>query len=246
MTLLPKILLSLSIIFMGGMVGKAHAMHIAEGILPLSWAAIWFAVAVPFMVYGLYDLKQRSKNNLYFKPITGLVGAAVFIISCMPIPVPFAGTTSHPCGVGMAAIILGPGPTVVLSGIILLLQALFMAHGGLSSLGADVVSMGIAGAFAGYGIFKLSLRMGAGIMVAAFLAGLFSDWITYGVTAFQLASALHGDGSMWHMFVAVIVAFVPTQVPLGLIEGILTAGAYKFIMDRRPELLQKIVPGAAI
>ena len=218
----------------------ALAMHIAEGILPAPWAALWFALSAPFVFWGLRELRLRSERVPHFKPLVGLVGAAVFIISCMPIPIPTAGTCSHPCGTGLAAILIGPWLTVVVTSIALVLQALFLAHGGLSTLGADTFSMGVAGAFVGYGVFRLARRLGAGWMLAAFLAGLLSDWATYTVTSFELASALRGDSSLSTLFVAILAAFVPTQLPLGIFEGFLSAGAYRFISARRPELLQKL------
>ena len=224
----------------------AFAMHISEGILPAPWAALWFILSAPFVYWGLRDLRLRSEAAPQIKPLVGLVGAAVFIISCMPIPVPTAGTCSHPCGTGLAAILIGPALTVVVSSVALVLQALFLAHGGLSTLGANTFSMGVAGAFTGYAAFQLARRLGAGWVVAAFLAGLVSDWATYSVTSLELASALHGSGSFGHMFVTILLAFVPTQVPLGVLEGFLCVGAYKFIRTRRPELLGALAAGGSI
>ena len=132
----------------------AYAMHISEGILPLNWAALWFALAIPFVAYGLYSLNRRSRNDLSFKPLAGLMAAVVFIISCMPIPIPFAGTCSHPCGTGISGILVGPAISVVIAAVALLIQAIFLAHGGLSTLGADIVSMGVMGSFAGYFTFS--------------------------------------------------------------------------------------------
>jgi len=225
--------------------GRALAMHISDGILPAPWAALWFLTAVPFLAWGLRDLRMRSERNLQFKPLVGLVGAAVFIISCMPIPVPTAGTCSHMCGTGLAAILIGPALTAVITSVALVLQALFLAHGGLTTLGADIMSMGVAGAFAGYGIFQLSQRLGLPWVVGAFLAGMFSDWATYGVTSFELATALAGDGSLKTMLVAISLAFIPTQLPLGLFEGLISAGAYRFVRARRPELLAALQRGNA-
>jgi len=217
--------------------GRAEAMHISEGILPASWAALWFAVAIPFVWLGLRELKSRTVQAPHFKPLVGLVGAAVFIISCMPVPVPITGATAHPCGTGLAAILLGPFLTTLISSVALTLQALFLAHGGITTLGANTVSMGVMGAFSGYAAFKLSRRFGASTYVAAFMAGLISDWATYLATSFFMATALHGDGSFWAMFLAITAAFVPTQLPLGLMEGFLSAGAYEFIKRRRPEII---------
>jgi cobalt/nickel transport system permease protein len=216
----------------------AFAMHISEGILPAQWAILWFAVSAPFLFLGLRDLHLRGQRTLQLKPMVGLVGAAVFIISCMPIPVPAAGTCSHPCGTGIAAIFIGPLLTVVVTSVSLVLQALFLAHGGLTTLGADLTSMGVAGAMVGYGSFILARRLTGRWWIAAFLAGLLSDWATYTVTSLQLATALHGNAPFGKYFLTVLIAFVPTQVPLGIFEGFLCVGAYRFILTRRPELLK--------
>ncbi|MFO0753965.1 MAG: energy-coupling factor ABC transporter permease [Thermodesulfovibrionales bacterium] len=95
--------------------GEAHAMHISEGILPFGWAAVWFIAAAPFVAYGLYRLKRMSAVDISFKPLVGLMAAVVFIISCMPIPVPTAGTCSHPCGTAISGILVGPAISVLIT-----------------------------------------------------------------------------------------------------------------------------------
>src|SRR5512147_1358923 len=164
------------IIFLFSTLGTAHAMHISEGILPFNWALLWFAVAAPFLALGMRRLNTFAREDLSFKPLAGLMAAVVFIISCMPIPVPTAGTCSHPCGTGIAAILVGPMVSVVISTVALLIQALVMAHGGLSTLGADIVSMGVVGSFAGWFAFRCLRLAGAGLGPAAFVAGMFTDW----------------------------------------------------------------------
>lgn len=219
------------------MPASAHAMHISEGILPAAWAALWYVVAIPFVAWGIWCIKRRSDREPRYKAFVGLVGAGVFIISCMPIPVPTAGTCSHPCGTGLAAILIGPGPTIVVASIALLLQALFLAHGGLTTLGANIVSMGVVGAFAGYGAFRLLRGARMPVLAAAFAVGVLSDWATYAMTSFELATALRAGGSLWALFASIGVAFIPTQLPLGIFEGFLSMGAYRFIRVRKPELL---------
>ena len=59
----------------------SHAMHISEGILPFNWAVLWFAVAVPFVAYGIKRMKELSKEDMSFKPLIGLMAAIVFVIS---------------------------------------------------------------------------------------------------------------------------------------------------------------------
>jgi cobalt/nickel transport system permease protein len=215
----------------------AYAMHISEGILPLPWAALWFAVALPFLALGVKRLNTLARDDLSFKPLVGLMAAVVFIISCMPVPVPTAGTCSHPCGTGMAAILVGPFVSTLVAAVALLLQALFLAHGGLSTWGANIVSMGIVGSFTGYLVFKGLRTIGASLALAGFFAGLLADWGTYMATSVELASGIRGDAPFLPLLGKVIIAFIPTQLPLGILEGAMTAGMVVLLYRKRPDLL---------
>jgi cobalt/nickel transport system permease protein len=218
----------------------AHAMHISEGILPFNWAALWFAVAVPFVLLGLQRLNELAREDLSFKPLVGLMAAVVFIISCLPIPVPTAGTCSHPCGTGIAAILVGPLVSIVVAAVALLIQALFLAHGGLSTWGADVVAMGVVGSFAGWFAFRGFRLAGANLAVAGFMAGLLADWATYATTSVVLAAGIRGEAPFWPLVGKILIAFVPTQLPLGVLEGAMTAGMVVLLQRKRPDLLVKM------
>jgi cobalt/nickel transport system permease protein len=218
----------------------AHAMHISEGILPFNWAALWFLIALPFVAYGLTRLKKMSSTDLSFKPLVGLMAAVVFIISCMPVPVPTAGTCSHPCGTGISGILLGPAISVLITAAALLIQALFLAHGGLSTWGADIVSMGVVGSFAGYFTFKALRALKINMAVAGFAAGLFADWATYLTTSVELASGIRGDSPFLPLFWKIVIAFIPTQLPLGILEGAMTSGMVVLLYKKRPDLLVKM------
>ncbi len=215
----------------------AHAMHISEGILPLPWAVAWYAVALPFVALGIRQVNRMSRQDLSFKPLAGLMAAVVFIISCMPVPVPTAGTCSHPCGTGMAAILLGPFVSSLIAAVALLFQALFLSHGGLSTWGANVFSMGVIGSVAGYFAFKGLRAMGASLAVSAFFAGVQADWATYMVTSVELASGIRGNEPFLPLLEKILLAFVPTQLPLGLLEGAMTAGMVLLLYRKRPDIL---------
>ncbi len=219
---------------------NAYAMHISEGILPFDWAALWFVVSAPFVAVGLYKLRKLSSADLSFKPLVGLMAAVVFIISCMPIPVPTAGTCSHPCGTGLSAILLGPFISVLVAAAALLIQALFLSHGGLSTWGANIVSMGIMGSFAGYLTFKALRSMKASLAVSGFIAGLLADWATYMTTSVELASGIRGDSPFLPLFQKIMIAFIPTQLPLGILEGAITAGMVVLLYRKRPDLLVRM------
>ncbi len=219
-----------------------YAMHIAEGILPADWAIAWYGIAFIFVGIGIFLIRRRTRAVKGLMPLLGLAGAAVFLISILPIPVPISGTCSHPCGTPLAAILVGPFISTVLAALALLMQALFMAHGGLSTWGANIVSMGVAGSFVGFGIFALARRFNAPIFVAALLAGMIGDWATYATTSFELASALHGTGPMWDMFGVIALAFAPTQLPLGVLEGLFTGSVVTLVYRQRPDLLSNLMP----
>jgi cobalt/nickel transport system permease protein len=215
-------------------------MHISEGILPFNWAALWFAVAIPFVAYGIMKLKKISKADLSVKPLVGLMAAVVFVISCMPIPVPTAGTCSHPGGTAIPAILLGPSISVLVAAVALLIQALFLAHGGLSTWGADIVSMGVMGAFTGFAVFKLLRKFNVNLAVSAFFAGMLSDWAIYFTTSVELASGIRGNAPFIPLLIKIVIAFVPTQLPLGILEGVMTAGMVSLLLKRRADLLVKL------
>jgi cobalt/nickel transport system permease protein len=221
-------------------VSNAHAMHISEGLLPLNWAALWSVIAAPFVAYGLYRLKKLSAVDPFFKPLVGLMAAVVFIISCMPIPVPTAGTCSHPCGTGISGILVGPAISILVAAVALLIQALFLAHGGLSTWGANIISMGVMGSLAGFLTFKILRSMRMNMAVSGFMAGLFADWATYFTTSVELASGIKGDSPFLPLFWKILIAFIPTQLPLGILEGAMTAGMVVLLYKKRPDLLVKM------
>lgn len=217
----------------------ACAMHISEGILPFSWALFWFCASAPFLALGLRTLARRSEMDLSSKPLVGMVAAVVFVISCMPIPVPMAGTCSHPCGTGLAAILLGPTLGVVVAAVALLIQALFLSHGGLSTWGANLFSMGVLGSFCGYLMFRVLRLCRVNMIVAAFMAGVAADWATYMGTSLIMAAGIKGESAFWPLAWKIILAFVPTQLPLGVIEGVMTAGMISLLRKKRPDLLAR-------
>ena len=131
----------------------ASAMHIMEGFLPPLWAAIWSVISLPFIVGGFSKIRKITDESPNMKLLLGLVGAFVFVLSALKLP-SVTGSTSHPTGVGLGTIIFGPLPMAVIGLIVLIFQALLLAHGGITTLGANVFSMAIVGPFAGYFIFK--------------------------------------------------------------------------------------------
>ncbi len=224
----------------------ARAMHISEGILPAGWAIFWFVLAAPFVGWGVRRISLSKKADPAYLPLLGIFGAAVFVFSCFPIPVPVAGSTAHPAGTGLSAIFLGPFASVVVAFISLLLQALFLAHGGLTTLGGNTFSMGVMGSFSGFAAFWIGRKLSLPLFWCGFLAGMTADLVTYLGTSFEMALALHGTQSFWVVLGQIYLAFMPTQVPLSLLEGAVTGGILVYVRKHRPDILRKLKVGAEV
>lgn len=211
-------------------------MHIQDGFLVGKWAVGWYGTAAVFMAKGVYDIKKRTGAIMAFKPLLGLISAAVFFISILPVPIPGLGTSSHATGTPMAAILVGPFATTVLTFIALLLQAAFFAHGGFTTLGANTFSMGVVGSFIGYGIFKLGRKVGLSLGLAACIAGIIGDLAVYSTTSFQLAYG----GVQKLSVITFMGVYMPSQIPLAILEGLVTGGMVRYIARVRPDILKNL------
>jgi len=211
-----------------------------EGFLPHPWWEIWFVLSLPVVAWGVYKMNRMIKESREILPLLAVSGAFVFVLSSLKMP-SVTGSCSHPTGTGMGAILFGPGITAVLSAIVLIYQALFLAHGGLTTLGANIFSMGIAGPLIGYLVYRLASRMGLGMYLSVFLAAMLADWATYLVTSMQLALAFPAaSGGVIASFQAFMAVFAITQVPLAVVEGAVTALMFKYLVRLRGDILVRL------
>ena len=207
---------------LGVLTMSASAMHIAEGYLPVGWAAGWGVVCVPFVVAGFLSIQKKIAQAPKAKILLAMCGAFAFVLSALKIP-SITGSCSHPTGVGLGAILFGPMTMAVLGLIVLLFQALLLAHGGLTTLGANTFSMAIAGPLVSWGVYALCKKARVNRKLAIFLAASLGDLFTYCVTSLQLAMAYPAaEGGVAASAVRFLGVFAPTQLPLAAIEGILT------------------------
>ena len=224
MTKKQKIVVRAAIAFslMFAVAPVANAMHIMEGYLPASYCVAWGVICVPFLVVGIISLKKRLKEDRKSITLIAMAGAFVFVISSLKIP-SVTGSCSHMTGTGLGAILFGPAAVSVLGIIVLIFQAILLAHGGLTTLGANTFSMSIAGPWLSFGIYKLCQKLRVGRQVSVFLAACLGDLFTYCVTSVQLALAYPSEaGGVAASTLKFLGVFAPTQVPLAVIEGILT------------------------
>lgn len=210
-------------------------MHIMEGALPPIWAAFWYIIAIPIVVYGAIKLIKLLREKPELKITVALSGAFIFVLSALKLP-SVSGSSSHPTGTGLSSALYGPAITAVLSTIVLLFQALLLAHGGITTLGANVVSMGIVGPTVGYLVFKTMRKAKVGIGPSMFATAALADLVTYIVTSFQLAIAFPADvGGFLASFTEFLGIFAVVQIPLAIVEGIIFAIFADYLMRVRPE-----------
>lgn len=199
---------------------SANAMHIMEAYIPGVHCILWGALCIPFLIAGGISMKKQMSRDGKAKLLLALAGAFVFVISSLKIP-SVTGSCSHPTGTGFGAILFGPSVMSVLGIIVLIFQALLLAHGGLTTLGANTFSMAIAGPFVSYGIFRLMKKLNAPIGLGVFLAAALGDLFTYCITSLQLALAFPGDG-IGYSLMKFMGIFATTQLPIAIAEGILS------------------------
>ena len=215
-------------------------MHIMEGFLPVFWCVVWWLVALPCLALGVYHLKKVLAADREALPLLGVTGGFIFILSSLKLP-SVTGSCSHPTGTGLSAIAFGPWITSVIGVIVLLFQALFLAHGGLSTLGANTVSMGIVGPLVGWGVYRALRNTRLNLYVTVFLAATFADLFTYVVTSLELALAypaqVGGVGSSFAVFMGI---FAVTQIPLAFVESVVLVLVFKYIIQLKPEVLIRL------
>ena len=218
---------------------NAYAMHIAEGFLPLKWCLFYFVLVTPFLYLGVKKLKKITASNKEIKILFGVMAAFVFMMSALKLP-SVTGSSSHPTGTGIGAIIFGPLIMSIISFIVLIFQALLLAHGGITTIGANLLSMGIVGPFVAYGVYKLFKSKNTLIAVGA--ATALGDLSTYIVTSIQLGVSFSGSTSeIMNHVVQFMGIFAITQIPLAIVEGIISVIIYDFIKKHCESELKEIL-----
>lgn len=225
----------------------AYSMHIMEGFLPLEWSIFWSLISLPFLWIGLNSVKKIFVDNPKLKILLAVSGAFTFVLSALKIP-SVTGSCSHPTGIGLGSVLFGPFPMVIIGSIVLIFQALLLAHGGITTLGANIFSMAIVGSFTSYYLYKLLTKLNVPIGISIFLAASLGSLATYLTTAFQLSLAFPSEvGGVGLSMIKFASLFGITQIPLSISEGILTVIIFNILSSYNSnELIDlKIIKGKA-
>jgi cobalamin biosynthesis protein CbiM/cobalt ECF transporter T component CbiQ len=205
-------------------------MHIMEGYLPPVSAAVWTAAAAPAVIQSIRSTKKTVAEKKSSLLLLGAAGGFCFVLSALKLP-SVTGSSSHATGIGLGAVLFGPWVMVLVGTIVLTFQALLLGHGGITTLGANVFSMAIVGSFVAWGTYRFARRRGASLPVAALSAATLGDLATYLTTSAQLSWAFPDpSGGLLGSFAKFAGIFAVTQLPLAVVEGVLTLLVFQSLL----------------
>jgi cobalt/nickel transport system permease protein len=214
-------------------------VHVPDGFLDGPTSAATAAVAVTGIGLALRGARRELDDRT--APLAGLVALFVFATQMINFPVA-AGTSGHLLGGALAAVLVGPWTATLAITVVLLVQGLVMADGGITALGTNVTLMGIVGVWVGWAAFcavraVLPRRVGSVVPAAAVAA-----FVSVPLTALAFAALFALGGTVDVSFGTVAAAMVGVHLLIGLGEAGITALAVSSIVAVRPDLVHGARP----
>ena len=207
-------------------------MHIPDGFLSTPVATTTWAITLLVIAVAVRQTNQTVEERTV--PLMGILAAFIFAAQMMNFPVA-GGTSGHFLGGALAAILVGPWAAVLIMTSVIGVQGLVFQDGGLSALGANIFNMGIASAFTGFAIYKVTSSV-AGSNRSIVIGGTFvGAWcgVMLAATLTSLDLAVSGS-SDWGV---VFPAMLGVHALIGIGEGLISAGAVAFVLTARPDLM---------
>ncbi|MFI6639327.1 energy-coupling factor ABC transporter permease [Streptomyces sp. NPDC050504] len=209
-------------------------MHVPDGFIDAPVSAVTAVVAAGAVTVGLRGAKRELDDRT--APLAGLVAAFVFAVQMLNFPVA-AGTSGHLLGGALAAILVGPYTGVLCISVVLLMQGILFADGGLTALGVNITVMGVVTVLVAYGLFralvKVLPRTRRSVTASAFVAALVS--VPAAATAF---TAIYAVGGTTDVPVGkVFTAMVGVHTLIGIGEAAITALTVGAVIAVRPDLV---------
>ena len=209
-------------------------MHIPDGFIDIPTSAAFAAVAA----VGVGASLKGAAKSLDEKtaPLAGLTATFIFAVQMLNFPVA-AGTSGHLFGSVLAAVLVGPYVATLALSVVLLLQALLFADGGLTAAGLNVFNLSLVGVWVGYGAFllvkKILPKNKPSITTAATIAGFIS--VPAAVMGFVLQYAIGANSTF--SVTAVFAGMMSAHVLIGIGEAVITAFSVTAVMASRPDLV---------
>jgi cobalt/nickel transport system permease protein len=207
-------------------------MHIPDGFLSGPVAATAYGVSAVTGVVALVQAKKKFDDR--FVPLAGISAAFIFAAQMINFPIG-GGTSGHFLGAMLACLLLGPSVGFWIMTLVLVMQCLLFADGGITALGANVLNMGIVAGVMSYGIFLLLVRV-LPKSKASFLSATFVvSWLGVVLAAFVCSLELGISGTI--PFRVVIPVMTGFHALIGLGEAIVTTAVLSYMLNARPDLV---------
>jgi cobalt/nickel transport system permease protein len=209
------------------------AMHVPDGFIDIPVSAAAFVLSA--MILALAVVRARTDLDDRTAPLAGLTAVFIFAAQMINFPVA-AGTSGHLLGGALAAILVGPWAGMLVITVVLVVQALLFADGGLTAIGINVLNMGIVTVVVGWLVFRLGVRFVRSVKGAAIVAGA-AAFISVPVSAmaFVVEYALGGTAPV--SLTAVAAAMGGVHVLIGIGEGIITGLVVAAVLAARPDIV---------
>ena len=218
-------------------------MHIPDAFIPITQGAVYWIIALVFIALALrWARNEMDEQRL---PLIAVLAAGIFSLQSFNLPVAM-GTSGHLVGGALAAIILGsPFAAVFILTLVLVLQGVFFGDGGITTMGANIINMGVIGGFVGFYSFKGLMLATHNISISGFLAA----WLACLVPALACAFEMYFAGTF--PLREGLIAMGLYHAVIGIIEGFVTVVAIRFIADARPDIVDftietKAAPGVNV
>jgi cobalamin biosynthesis protein CbiM len=209
-------------------------MHIPDGFIDIPTSAAFAAVAAVGVAASLKGAAKSLDEKT--APLAGLTATFIFAVQMLNFPVA-AGTSGHLFGSVLAAVLVGPYVATLALSVVLLLQALLFADGGLTAAGLNVFNLSLVGVWVGYGAFllvkKILPKNKPSITTAAAIAGFIS--VPAAVMGFVLQYAIGANSTF--SVTAVFTGMMSAHVLIGIGEAVITAFSVTAVMASRPDLV---------
>ncbi|MEU8481853.1 energy-coupling factor ABC transporter permease [Streptomyces sp. NPDC048641] len=209
-------------------------MHVPDGFINAPVSAAAGVVAAGAVAVSLRGARRELDERT--APLAGLVAAFIFAVQMLNFPVA-AGTSGHLLGGALAAILVGPYTGVLCVSVVLLMQGVLFADGGLTALGVNITDMAITTTVVAYlvfrGLVKVLPRGRRSITVASFVAALLS--VPAAAVVFTLIYAIGGTTDV--SIGKVATAMVGVHVLIGIGEAVITALTVGAVVAVRPDLV---------
>lgn len=199
-------------------------MHIPDGLLSMPVVLITYAITITGVVHSLRKLKNFPEDKI---PLLGLFAAGVFAAQMVNFPIT-GGVSGHLLGATLVAILLGPYATILVMTAVLIIQTLLFGDGGITAMGANILNMGIVGAFLGYAVHSKLKETNEVIAIG------FASWLSVVVGATLTAIEIGLSKSL--PFMKVLTLMIGYHLIIGIGEAVLTIFIIKAVKTKLPEI----------